>query len=917
MNRPPLQALPIDDVLADIVDAVARSPNLVLKAPTGAGKTTRVAPALLDVREVRGDVLLLEPRRVAARAAARRIALERGGAVGDEVGHHVRFDRKTGPKTKLVAMTTGIFLRRIQDDPFLDGVGAVVFDEFHERSLDVDLSLAMARKAQREAREDLRLLVMSATLDVAPVARFLGDATVLESAGRSFPVEIRHRAVEEDRTTGGNRGAAASRAMDFAVSAAVASMFAETEGDVLVFLPGVGEIRRIHDNLASRAATDRFDVVELYGDLAAEEQDAVLRRGPRRKVVLATNVAESSVTIENITAVVDTGLARVMRFDPSVGIDRLELGRISKASADQRSGRAGRTSPGICLRLWSAHEDRALRATEEPEVRRVDLARAVLELRAWGEPSARDFGWFEAPEVQALDAAETLLRELGALGDSGLTAIGRRLARLPLPPRIGRLLLEGEKLGVRSRAALAAAMLSERDPVRRSPGRRDDRHTNGGLRATTAHESDLLERVLLLERFAAASSRTPAAWPELSVGAAHSVLRVAKELAATIREADPTVRETVTSARDAPRDATPTGERGARSGNDRSAPANDGPTLATKADRPTSTAPRIDGDEAFLRALLAAFPDRVAQRRERGSDRAVMVGGRGLRLAPDSVVHSADLFVCVDVDAGRRGERAETLVRQASAVEREWLDATGLRRGIEVEFDAASESVVAFARSRWRDLVLEEKPAPTPRDAAGPLLAERAALNPERALDLGDRDVADFLARVRSLAAWMPDLALPIFDDEEIAGVARALALGRRSFEEMRRAPLLEALRARLTWEQSRALDRHAPERLEVPSGSSIRLQYEAGRAPVLAARIQEMFGLAETPRVGGGRVAVVVHLLAPNGRPQQVTEDLASFWRNTYVEVRKELRTRYPRHSWPEDPLTATPEKRPARKRH
>lgn len=878
MNRPPFQALPIDEVLADIVAAVARSPNLVLKAPTGAGKTTRVAPALLDVREVRGDVLLLEPRRVAARAAARRIALERGGVLGDEIGHHVRFDRKTGPKTRLVAMTTGIFLRRIQDDPFLDGVGAVVFDEFHERSLDVDLALAMARKTQREAREDLRLLVMSATLDVAPVARFLGDAAVLESAGRGFPVEIRHRAVEEDRTAGGHRGAAAARAMDVAVTAAVASMLADTEGDVLVFLPGVGEIRRTHENLTSRAATDRFDVVELYGDLAAEEQDAVLRRGPRRKVVLATNVAESSVTIENITAVVDTGLARVMRFDPSVGIDRLELGRISRASADQRSGRAGRTSPGLCLRLWSAHEDRALRATEEPEVRRVDLARAVLELRAWGEPSSRDFGWFEAPDAAALDAAETLLRELGALADSGLTPIGRRLARLPLPPRIGRLLLEGGRLGVRSRAALAAAMLSERDPLRRSPGRPGDRIASGGLRATTAHESDLLERVLLLERFAAASSRTPGAWPELGVGAAHSVLRVAKELAATVREADPTIQEA-------------------------------GP--------PPREDLRTDDDEAFLRALLAAFPDRVAQRRERGSDRAVMVGGRGLRLAPDSVVHSADIFVCVDVDAGRRGERAETLVRQASAVEREWLDPAGLRSGVEVEFDAASESVVAFARSRWRDLVLEEKPAPTPRDAAGPLLAERAALNPGRALDLGGRDVADFLARVRSLAAWMPDLALPTFDDEEVADVARALAVGRRSFEEMRRAPLLDTLRAKLTWEQLRALDRHAPERLEVPSGSSIRLQYEAGRAPVLAARIQEMFGLAETPRVAGGRIAVVVHLLAPNGRPQQVTEDLASFWRNTYVEVRKELRTRYPRHSWPEDPLTATPEKRPARKRH
>jgi len=881
---PSLSPLPIDDVLADVVASLARTPNLVLKAPTGAGKTVRVAPALLGIGAVGGAVLLLEPRRVAARAAARRIAFERGAALGDEIGYHVRFDRKAGARTRLVAMTYGIFLARLQDDPFLDGIGAIVFDEFHERSLDADLALAMARKAQREVREDLRLVVMSATLDAAPVARFLGDAPVVVSAGRSYPVEVRHRGSDDER------------AAERSIVPTVTGLLDETDGDVLVFLPGVGEIRRVRGALDALATERGIDVAELYGDLPAEDQDAVLRRGPRRKVVLATNVAESSVTIENITAVVDSGLARVMRFDARVGFDRLELGRISRASADQRSGRAGRTAPGICVRLWSAHDDRALRPVEEPEIRRVDLARAVLELRAWGEPDLRAFGWFESPEPSALDAAEELLEGLGALTAKGLTDIGRRLARLPLPPRIGRLLVEGERLGVTRRAALAAALLTERDPLRRDPrGGAMDRAPGGGaidhgtagrgaldrggagrsssaLRATTAHESDLLERVLLLERFAASSSRSPSSWPELSAGAAHSMLRIAKDLEASLRE--------------------------------------DG--RATKASGVSSS----DADDAFLKSLVAAFPDRVAMRRDAGSGRAIMTGGRGVRLSDESVVATAAMFLCISVDAGRRGERSESLVRQASAIEREWLPAALVRRGVEIDFDETTEGIVAFARTRYRDLVLDEKPATLSRNAAGEALAERAAGSWTRALNLEDPEVAALLARVRSLAGWMPDLGLPTFDDEVLADLARELAIGRRSFDEMRRAPLVDALRSRLTYEQSRLLDRHAPERIKVPSGSAIRLAYEPGRAPVLAARIQELFGMAETPRVAGGRIAVVLHLLAPNRRPEQVTEDLASFWRNTYVQVRKELRARYPKHSWPEDPLTAQAEVRPGGKR-
>lgn len=868
--------LPIDDVIGELVASLSARPNLVLKAPTGAGKTVRVAPALLGLEAVDGLVVLLEPRRMAARAAARRIAVERGATLGDEIGYHVRFDRKAGARTRLVAMTYGIFLRRLQDDPFLEGIGAVVFDEFHERSLDADLAMAMARRTQREVRGELRLVVMSATLDAAPVSRFLGDAPVIDSAGRGFPVEVEHRDASGSGSVERVATAAVVRTLREVLNEGTSGRAAgQASGDILAFLPGVSEIRRAREALEEPARALGVDVVELYGDLEPDKQDAVLRRGPRRKVVLSTNVAESSVTIENVTVVIDSGLARVLRFDPRVGVDRLEVTRISRASADQRSGRAGRTAPGRCIRLWSAHDDRALRPSEDPEIRRVDLSRALLQLQAWGEADPRAFDWFEAPEDAALDSATRLLAELGATGDSGLTQLGRRLAALPLAPRIARLLLEGQRLHVARRAALAAALLSERDPLRRE---------HGAPRATTAHESDVLERVLLLERFASATSRSAAAWPELNMSAAHSVLKVARDLEASLRSGpDPSATK-----------------RGNRDGS-------------------SSGAAGLDPEEAFLRALLAAFPDRVALRRPRdgaAEPRAVMTGGRGVRLADESVVATADLFVCVSVDAGRRGQRSESLVRQASAIERPWLDAAACRSSVEVEFDEASESIVAFTRTRYRDLVLDEKPAPVPRHEAGEKLAEIAASRPGRALDLDSDEVAPWLQRAGCLAAWMPELELPVFDDAMLADLARELAAGRRSFAEMRRAPLLEALRSRLSWSQQRALDLHAPERIDVPSGSSIRLDYEPGRPPVLAVRIQEVFGMAETPRIAGGRVPVVLHLLAPNRRPEQVTEDLASFWKTTYAQVRKELRARYPRHSWPEDPLAAQAQSRPARRR-
>ncbi|MFP5288865.1 MAG: helicase-related protein [Thermoanaerobaculia bacterium] len=468
--KPPL---PVDEALPGLLAAL-REGNAVLIAPTGAGKTTRVPPALP------GKVVMLEPRRIAARAAARRMAEEGGWRLGEEVGYQVRFDRRAGPATRILVVTEGILVQMLQGDPFLEGIGAVIFDEIHERSLHTDLSLAMTRRVQREVRPDLRIVAMSATVDPGPISTYL-DCPVIRSEGRLHPVEIRH--------------------VDLTVPSAVRHALKETAGDVLVFLPGVGEIQRTAEALSDLA------VFPLYGDLPAEQQDAVLRPLDHRKVVLATNVAETSVTVEGVTAVVDSGQVRRLRFDPAAGLDRLELGKISRASADQRAGRAGRQGPGLCLRLWPAWEHAALPERETPEILRVDLATPALQLLAWGETDLAAFDWFEAPDPAALASALLLLRRLGATDDHGVTETGRLLARLPVHPRLGRLLVEGHRLGAPREAALLAALLSERDPFPRAVR---------GAGPRRSSRSDLLHRLDALE----------GSWNEegLNAGAARFVL---------------------------------------------------------------------------------------------------------------------------------------------------------------------------------------------------------------------------------------------------------------------------------------------------------------------------------------------------------------------------------------------------------
>jgi ATP-dependent helicase HrpB len=855
--------------LPQLLAALSSHNNLVLKSPTGSGKTTRVATAILDAGLVgKGSIEMLEPRRVAARAAARRIAWERGGAVGGEVGYAVRFDQKVSRDTRLRIVTDGVLLRNLQDDPFLEQVSVVVFDEFHERGINVDLALGMVRRIQQTIRPDLKIVVMSATLAAGPVAAYLGDCPVVTAEGKLFPVELAFQRGPKSSTglsvpygesmhsAGGRYNPLFNDRGITTVTDAIAAALEHSPGDVLVFLPGVGEIRRFEKELTTLAKRHDLAVMPLYGDLPAEQQDAVLAPCDRRKVVLATNVAETSITIDGVTAVVDTGLVRMLRFDEHVGLDRLVLGKISKASAAQRAGRAGRTQPGIALRLWTQEEHRSLPDEEEPEVRRVDLAGPVLQLHAWGEADVAAFPWFEPPRPLSLAQADKLLTRLGALEAGQITELGRALSRLPVHPRIGRLLIEGHRLGIPRRAALAGALLSERSPFQRSQFRDTRRQ------AQFQSESDVVDQVAELEKFES-TGVVPDTESKLNTGPARFVLRARDQLV----------------------------------------------ELLGSLGRTTSAG--ISEDEALQRALLAAFPDRVAKRRQMNDRRGIMVGGRGVGLDYESCVTASELFVCVDIDAGV----TESKVRVASAVDRSWLDPSLLEEREDVTFDPRSSRVVAYRRTYWDDLVLDEVAlGHIPDDKLSAALAAAATADLSRVFPK-EGDVRDWVERAKALREWMPELGLPVLDDEQLASLLPALAQNCRSFDDLKRAPWLQWIKSLFTPAQLQAVEREAPEKISVPSGNKVAIQYKAGKRPVLAVRIQELFGLAETPRIAGGRVPLLMHLLAPNMRPQQVTDDLKSFWNNTYQQVRKDLRARYPKHSWPEDPWNAPPQRRPGKK--
>jgi ATP-dependent helicase HrpB len=824
--------LPVADVL-DAAVAASRTGAAVVTAPPGSGKTMLVPAAVLDDLPADKTVILIQPRRLAARSVARRIAQLRGVTLGGEVGYRVRFDACAGRDTRLTVVTTGILLRRLLDDVAIEEVGAVILDEFHERTIEMDLVLGLLTRIRQTLRPDLRIVVMSATLATEPVARLLGDCPVIHAEGRRFPVQVRYLRRGEQRSL-----------VDL-VAATVPDALRDTPGHVLVFLPGVGEIMRCQDALASFAERNGHAIVPLFGDLPPEAQDRALADLGCRKIILATNVAETSITIDGVTAVIDSGEARQMRVSAATGLPRLELIAVSQASAEQRAGRAGRTAPGVCWRLWNEAGHALRPVADVPEVLRSDLAEPLLLLLTLGE--LEDFAWLDAPPAEALANAHQLLHALGATDDHGvLTPIGRELARLPAHPRLARLLLSGAEHGVLRETSVAAALLSERDPFRAADSRRRGPRDYGAVRTS----SDVVDRVIALQAFHTGTAvRDPDL--ELHPGGAHNVLRTADQLF----------------------------------------------NLAEFPRAPRAEEPVI----ALMEALLDAFPDRLARLRFGTRDRALLVGGRGVRLEASSRLRDEPLFLAIDLnDAG-----GEARVRLASAVDRAWLQGDLLRTAEELFFNPTRGQIEARLRTYWMDLLLEETPvAVSDWDAAAALLAQHASQQLDKWLPTADSPAGSFLARVRWLAAAAPDLGLPTLNRDEVAGMLPELCRGLRSLEELRAANWLAQLQSRVGFERVAEIDRLAPAELVLSNGNRHPLTYEVAKPPVLAVRLQELFGLRETPRVAGNRVPVLLHILGPNHRPQQVTADLASFWQNTYPEVKKELRRRYPKHDWPDDPL-------------
>jgi ATP-dependent helicase HrpB len=848
--------LPIDESLDSIVESLRNRRCLVLLAPPGAGKTTRVPVALLNSGLLGRDhpnLVMLQPRRVAARAAASRIAEENGWSVGGRVGYQIRQEKRVGPDTRIKVVTEGILNRQLVDDPFLEGVGAVLLDEFHERSQHSDLAIALLREVRESVRDDLIVVVMSATMDAGPVAKFLGDAPIIRVDGRSFPVTIQYQGWQaNDLTT----------SMARTIEAAVLND--PTSGDLLGFLPGVGEIHRTARELAGWASRESAIVLPLHGSLSSEEQDAALRPNSRRKVILATNIAETSLTIEGVTTVVDSGLARFARYDPEKGLDKLELGPISRASADQRAGRAGRTAPGRCIRLWSEGFHRGLDEFDTPEIQRVDLTSIVLALHAWGHADPLQFGWFEAPEAASIDAAERLLVDLGAIEAPGgsITTIGRRLLDLPVHPRLGRLLIAASDLGFLHEGAALAAILSSKFSI----GSRDERNHRPEVHAS----SDVLIQLDRLEEAERSNFSAMLAPQGINLEDARQVSRERQELLRIAR-------------------------------------------------RLNGTNPREPTEDDLLQLILLAYPDRVVRRRGVDGATGVMVGGRGVRLAKESVVRDAEFFVALDPWEDRRGGTLEARVRTASAIRLEWLEEffpNALQRVRSVDYDEDRDRVVGVATLRYRDLTLrEDRNAPVDSKQAGEALA-RVLSKQGRAFFEQNEATANWLVRLDLARQALTEFDWPSIDETDWTEFIELACLGKKSPNEISGSSLQAILKSRLTYAENQRLDDLVPEALTVPSGNRIKLTYAKGSPPVLAVRLQELFGWPETPRIASGRLPVLLHLLGPNYRPVQITDDLASFWANTYFQVRKDLRARYPKHSWPDDPLQARAESRGGRKR-
>ena len=811
--------LPIDDVLPGIVGALGAGSRAILVAPPGAGKTTRVPLALIDEPFAQsGKIIVLEPRRLAARAAAARMAATLGEKVGETIGLRVRLQSLVSRHTRVEVVTEGVFARMILDDPALDGVSAVLFDEFHERSLDADLGLALALDAQGGLREDLRLLVMSATLDGARVAKLMGEAALIESEGRAFPVETRY--LGRDPAT----------RIEEQVARAVLRALGEESGSILVFLPGQGEITRVAALLAERVKTPNVDIAPLFGAMEARAQDRAVAPAAagRRKIVLATSIAETSLTIEGVRVVIDSGLMRVPRFEPDIGLTRLETTRVSRANADQRRGRAGRVEPGVCYRLWEEAANGGLAPYAPPEILSADLSGFALDLALWGVRDPDALAFLDPPPRGAFAEARALLAGLGALdADGAIAEQGRAIARLALPPRLARMVVDAARQGRALAAAEIAVALTERGL--------------GGDAVDLAHRLDQFRR-----------DRSPRA---------DDARRLARRFA------------------------------------DRATRPNEAPTWPSPSD--------------IGAMLAAAFPDRIAMARGKRGD-FLMANGRAASLEPHDAL-AGEAFLAIGEIVGRASAARILTAARLTLDDIERVAGGNIEISQETTFDRASASLRARRRRRLGALVLAEQNLPIPENEQSALALARGALSLGLTRLPWTKSLEQWRGRVMFLRraegeSW-PDLS-----DAALTASADWLApalFGKARLEDLSHEAFAHALHAHLPYELARRLDAEAPTHFVAPTGTAAPVDYEAEGGPSIALRVQELFGLGQHPALAGGRVPLTLHLLSPAHRPIQITRDLPGFWKGSWSAVRADLRGRYPRHSWPEDPASAAPTNR------
>lgn len=841
--------LPIHAIRNDLAAALKRSRRIILTAPTGSGKSTQVPQMLLDLGALGdGKAVILQPRRLATRLLAKRVAEERGVPLGGEVGYQIRFESVCGPATRIHFETEGILLRQMLSQPDLPGISAILFDEFHERHVYGDVTLAQALQLQKTTRPDLLLIVMSATLDTHLLQPYLEPCEHVHSEGRAFPVEIEHIAkpLHPDHDTPWDAAAEAYER---------ATREGHNPGDALIFMPGAYEIQRTIDALRQTEAAQGALLLPLHGELPPRDQDAAVARYDRKKIVVATNVAETSLTIDGIRLVIDAGLARVARFDPWRGINTLLIENISRAAADQRAGRAGRTAPGHAIRLWTEHEHAGRAGHDLPEIKRVDPSEILLTLKALGVREVAAYPWLEPPEPKALERALTLLRDLGALDDAGApTPLGRRMLSFPVHPRYSRMLLAAGERGAVRPIALIAAIAQGRPLLVRNAGK-----SSSELRRDTLGDRGGSDLLLLMR-----------AW---------NYARQARF------ELDRCRRLGIHAA--SARLVGPLWDHFLR--------------IAESQNLPIESAP--PEDDQIAKCVLAGFSDQVAHRRDRGTLRCDLVHGRRGELARESVADEADLLVANEIhEIGRGDGEVNVLLTQATAIREEWLRELfpgDFAERVAVEWDSATKRAIARREVVFRDLALDSRPLdPPPAEESARLLA-KAVMSGECTLKEWDRAVDQWIARVNRLAKTWPDWELPAYDDAARELLIQQICHGAISYKDVKDRPVLPTVKSLLSSAQQALVDKHMPERVTLSNGRSVKVQYDGSAEPFVSARIQELFGVESLPALAAGRGPLVIHILAPSQRPVQITQDLAGFWRDHYPRIKQELRRKYPKHEW------------------